>query len=209
MGPEQEAELQLVLRAKDGDERAVSQLINNYMPLIKSIAKGMFVPGASYDDAIQEGRIAVFKAVQYFKGETGFPQFTAMVVRRKMYDLLRNHTRNKHVVLNEASRLESPLYGDAAMETTRTLYDILPDDGPEPHDTLEDKEVAIKLRAALMRSVRTELDAKVLQKYMRGYSYAQIAFTIGRTEKSVDNTLQRIRKNLKSEWLRVMAEHAQ
>ena len=209
MTPEQQAELQLVLRAKDGDERAMESIITKYMPLIKSIAHGMFVPGASFDDAVQEGRIAVFQAVRYFKGETGFAQFAAMVARRKMFDLLRKQTRNKHKALNEASRLESPLHGDAAMESTRTLHDIIPDDGPEPYDAVQDKDVADKLRAALIRSVRTELDAQVLQKCMRGYSYAQIAFTIGRTEKSVDNTLQRIRKNLKTEWRAVIAEYAQ
>lgn len=209
MSLEQAKELELVLRAKDGDERAMERIIQKYLPLIHNVAHGMFVPGASFDDAVQVGRIAVFQAVKYFKGETGFPQFAAMVVRRKMYDLLRNHTRGKHSLLNKASRLDTPLYGDTSMESTRTLYDVLPDDGPEPHDAVQDKELAQKLKAALMRSVRTELDAKVLQKYLRGYSYQQIAFTIGRTEKCVDNTMQRIRKNLKAEWREVIAEYAQ
>ena len=67
-------ELALVARIQAGDDRASTQLIRKYEPLIHRYAHkyGWMAPAHSHDDLVQEGRLAIHRAALAFEPERGF-----------------------------------------------------------------------------------------------------------------------------------------
>ncbi|MGI6701599.1 MAG: sigma-70 family RNA polymerase sigma factor [Christensenellales bacterium] len=63
---EHEETLQLIAKAQQGDEEALSVLVLSNMPLIKSIVKRYKSRNLEYDDLIQLGSMGLIKAVKNF-----------------------------------------------------------------------------------------------------------------------------------------------
>lgn len=58
--------IELVLRAKNGDEQAKNQLIEQNQPLIKSLLRRYLGKGVEYDDLFQLGCLGFVKAINKF-----------------------------------------------------------------------------------------------------------------------------------------------
>lgn len=74
-----EQTLDLIEKAKDGDEKAKSELINNNSPLIKSLIKRFMNKGIEYDDLYQIGAMGFLKAIKNFDASFGV-KFSTYVV---------------------------------------------------------------------------------------------------------------------------------
>lgn len=90
--------LQLVKKAKGGDQRALKKIIQQYEPLVHKMARkySWMSFSHSYDDMLQEGRIAIFKAIHKFQPEKGYQFMTLLFpsVRGAVQGLARKD--NKH-----------------------------------------------------------------------------------------------------------------
>lgn len=177
--------------ARSGNQEALNQLIQYYEPEIRKIACKYFLPRAEYEDLLQEGRIAIFKAITSYDptSEIPFLHFLRMVIKRKLIDSLRAHNRQKHLNLNGAFSLNNTLSDDQDESFINTI--------PNAEDP-ETKIIAIdETRSFLKELTRgfSELELKVFQYYfLAGMKQREMAQYLGLSPKSLDNAIQRIRR---------------
>src|SRR5437867_3328858 len=120
-------DLQLVLRARNGDEVALDQLIRRYTGFVRLKASSYFLAGGDSEDLIQEGLIGLYKAVRDFRTdkETSFRSFAELCVTRQIITAIKTATRFKHAPLNTyVSFSHTPAGQEADGECT--LVDALP-----------------------------------------------------------------------------------
>lgn len=185
------SEEDLLKAARSGDEDALNELIRSYEPEIRKIACKYFLQRADYDDLIQEGRIAIYKAIQSYntQAEVPFLHFVRMVIKRKLIDSLRAHTRQKHINLNQAYSLNNSL-GDGQEEI---FLNIMPN-AEDPEATV----IAIDEARSLIRQLSQELSKLELlvfnYHFIGGYKQREVSEQLGLHPKSLDNAIQRIRR---------------
>src|SRR6266480_6877271 len=95
-------DLQLALRARNGDESALDALIRRYTGFVRLKASSYFLAGGESEDLIQEGLIGLCKAVRDFRSdkETSFRSFAELCVTRQIITAIKTATRFKHHALN-------------------------------------------------------------------------------------------------------------
>ena len=96
-------DLQLVLRARNGDEAALDELMRRYTGFVRLKASSYFLAGGDSEDLIQEGLIGLYKAVRDFRTdkETSFRSFAELCVTRQIITAIKTATRFKHQPLNQ------------------------------------------------------------------------------------------------------------
>src|SRR6476619_5758370 len=126
-------DLQLAMRARNGDSTALDALIRRYTGFVRLKASSYFLAGGDGDDLIQEGLIGLYKAVRDFRPdkETSFRSFAELCVTRQIITAIKTATRFKHTPLNTyVSFSHTPAGQDGEGECT--LGDALP--GPAVHE---------------------------------------------------------------------------
>src|ERR687886_913608 len=126
-------DLQLVLKARNGDQAALDQLIRRYTGFVRLKASSYFLAGGDGEDLVQEGLIGLYKAVRDFRPdkETSFRSFAELCVTRQIITAIKTATRFKHAPLNTyVSFSHTPAGQDADSDVT--LGDALP--GPSVDD---------------------------------------------------------------------------
>ncbi|GMQ65104.1 RNA polymerase sporulation sigma factor SigH [Vallitalea maricola] len=187
---------QLVELVRDGDNEALDYLMNKYKILVEKKAKSYFLIGASRDDIIQEGMIGLFKAIRDFKEEktASFYSFADLCVTRQIISAVKASTRQKHLPLNSYISLNKPSYEEENDKTT--LIDKMPSRKIiNPEDLLIGQENLSIIEHELNERL-SKLEKEVLQSYIYGKSYVEIAVNLKRPVKSIDNALQRIKKKV-------------
>ena len=189
---------ELIVRLRDGEERITEYLMNKYKNLVRRKARSMYILGADSDDLIQEGMIGLFKAVRDYDigRDASFFTFAELCISRQMYTAVQAAKRQKHFPLNTYIPLDAGSTNQEGREES-TLADRIADRaGLSPEELVLDKERV----AYLEKTIETELsdfEKQVLDLYMTGMSYSQIAKVLGREEKATDNALQRLKSKIK------------
>lgn len=178
-------ELLHLLESEEAD--VMEFLLNKYKPLVKRQARTLYLIGGETDDLIQEGMIGLFKAIRNFQigGEYSFYAFAELCVTRQMYTAVQASNRKKHAPLNSYVSLEE---GTELSREQKTM-----DQNPE--ELLIDQE-NLENRYDQIHRRLSDLEKLVLELSLEGKTYRQIAAVIGKNEKAVDNTLQRLKKKL-------------
>lgn len=185
----------IALLARDGDEAALEVLLNKYKNFVRSKARSYFLIGADHEDIVQEGMIGLFKAVRDFKPDklSSFRAFAELCVTRQIITAIKTATRQKHIPLNSYVSLNRPIYDE---ESDRTLMDVLSEvqmAGPEELLISQEDYSSVENRIS---EVLSDLEMEVLNSYLEGKSYQEIAQDLGRHVKSIDNALQRVKRKL-------------
>ena len=186
---------EVVYEAKKGDCRAQEYLISKYENFVKAKAKSYFLIGADKEDIYQEGMIGLYKAIRDFKADklTSFKAFAEICVTRQIITAIKTATRQKHIPLNTYISLNKPIYEE---DSDRTLIDVLSElKITDPEELIIGKE-QIKHIEGEMAKVLSNLEMEVLQSYLDGKSYQEIACDLDRQAKSIDNALQRVKRKL-------------
>lgn len=189
---------ELLDRLRRGEEPIRDYLCEKYKNLVKSKAKSMFILGADNEDLIQEGMIGLFKAVRDFDSgrDASFYTFAELCVSRQMYTAVQASKRKKHFPLNTYVSLDG---GDSAPDEQegRYLAELLADRAElSPEELFLDKERVEYLEEAIDREL-SDFERQVLDLYVTGMSYSQIAKVLGRDEKATDNALQRLKAKIR------------
>ena len=177
---------ELCALAQQGSRDAEEILVGRYHRLVRSCARPYFLAGGDSEDLLQEGMIGLIKAMREFRPdrESGFQTFAEVCIRSRLCSVIRASRAGKHSPLNESVPL------NAFLLDAQPQYSQL-----DPEDLLIDREKA----AALLNQVRSqlsELEIRVLDLYLDGCSCGEIAATVGKPYKSVDNAVQRIRRKI-------------
>src|SRR5213082_2334487 len=190
-------DLQLVLRARNGDGVAMDVLIRRYTGFVRLKASSYFLAGGDSEDLIQEGLIGLYKAVRDFRAdkETSFRSFAELCVTRQIITAIKTATRFKHAPLNTyVSFSHTPAGQDSDGDCT--LGDALP--GPSVDDpaicvisTEELQSLVFCLGTGL-----SKLESDALRLYLEGLSYEEMAEQLDCDTKTIDNALQRVKRKV-------------
>lgn len=186
---------EVVDQAKTGDARAQEYLISKYENFVKAKSKSYFLIGADKEDIYQEGMIGLYKAIRDFKADrlASFKAFAELCITRQIITAIKTATRQKHIPLNTYISLNKPIYEE---ESDRTLIDVLSElKITDPEELIIGKE-QLKHIEGEMAKVLSDLEMEVLQSYLDGKSYQEIACDLDRQAKSIDNALQRVKRKL-------------
>ena len=194
---EQCSDEELIVRLRDGESAITDYIMEKYKNLVKSKAKSMYILGADREDLIQEGMIGLFKAVRdYDTGrDASFSTFADLCVSRQMYTAVQAAGRKKHAPLNTYISLYATLSEKEGGEDFEMINSVISREEKSPEELLIDRENLELLEKAIDREL-SGFEKQVLDLYLTGMKYTQIAKVLGKDEKSTDNALQRIRNKI-------------
>ena len=194
-GAPEASEYALLAAAKSGDSGAMECVLDRYGSLVRMRARNYFIAGSDRDDVIQEGMIGLYKAIRDFRFDkmTSFRAFADLCITRQILTAVKTATRQKHAPLNHSISINKPQYqGD----DTRALLDVL--ESPtscDPQELLVTHELRGSVREQIERTL-SQLESKVLSLYLEGMTYSEMCYELNRRSKSIDNSLQRIKRKI-------------
>lgn len=173
-----------------GDAEAGNALVLRYSRLVKVCTRPFFLAGGDSEDLLQEGMIGLLSAIREFdpNGGSSFRSFAELCIRRRVISAARSAARQKHAPLNDGVSLEQLQSGES-----QHIFQQLTTRSPE--DLVLDQAWADAFLAACSRFL-SDFENRILMDYLHGLSYAEMAQRCGRSEKSIDNAIQRIRRKL-------------
>lgn len=187
---------ELISIAKTGDKSALEYLLDKYKNFVRVKARSYFLIGADREDLIQEGMIGLYKAIRDFRDDkqASFRAFAELCITRQIITAIKTANRQKHIPLNSYISLNrSPYYDD---DSDRTLAEVLPGtDVTDPIEIVISGEELKGIRSSF-GEILSDLEAKVIRRYIEGKSYCEIADELDREVKSVDNALQRVKRKI-------------
>ena len=186
----------LVRLAQSGDNDAMEQLCAEYKDTVRMLARPYFLIGADRDDLIQEGMIGLYKAVRDYEPghDMSFRSFAELCIVRQIITAIKQATRKKHVPLNTYISF----YKATDDENERTLIDTMPAARTDNPEELIISRESMTDMTKMLDTMLTPLEKNVLELFLEGRSYQEIAAVLGRGPKTVDNALQRIKKKLEA-----------
>jgi RNA polymerase sporulation-specific sigma factor len=193
-----QGDLNLVLRARNGSDAALDQLIRRYQPFVRLKASSYFLAGGDSDDLQQEGLIGLYKAIRDYRvdRETSFRSFAELCITRQIITAIKGATRNKHQPLNGYISFSHTPAGTDPEGGECTLGDAIagsPTLDPASRVISSDELDSL---VAMLGSSLSPLESEVLAAFMAGESYDAIAAQAGCDPKAVDNALQRVKRKI-------------
>jgi RNA polymerase sporulation-specific sigma factor len=192
-------DLQLVLKARNGDGQALDALMRRYTGFVRLKASSYFLAGGDADDLLQEGLIGLYKAVRDFRAdkETSFRSFAELCVTRQIITAIKTATRFKHSPLNTyVSFSHTPAGQDGDNECT--LGDALPGPGVDDPAVCVISTEELQSLVFCLGTGLSPLESQALKLYLEGNSYDQMAVILECDTKTIDNALQRVKRKVVS-----------
>jgi RNA polymerase sporulation-specific sigma factor len=190
-------DLQLVLKARNGNSAALDALIRRYNGFVRLKASSYFLAGGDGDDLVQEGLIGLYKAVRDFNPqmETSFRSFAELCVTRQIITAIKTATRFKHAPLNTyVSFSHTPAGQDPDSECT--LGDALPGPGVDDPAVVVISTQELQSLIGCLGSGLSSLESDALRLYLEGDSYEIMAEKLDCDTKTIDNALQRVKRKV-------------
>lgn len=187
---------QLIRKLREGNQEITDYIMNKYKNLVRKKAKAMFLIGGDSDDLIQEGMIGLFKAIRDYNcdKEASFYSFADLCITRQLYSAVQASNRLKHIPLNSYVSLYQDINHSTEEETP--LLEVLQTlTEKSPEEKFIDQENVSNIQDKLEKNL-SKFENEVLQLYITGLGYVQIAEILDKPAKSVDNALQRIKNKL-------------
>lgn len=187
---------QLIGQLRSGDSGVMDYILDKYKPLVRKKANAVFLIGGETDDLIQEGMIGLFKAVRdYDEGkEASFFSFAELCITRQLYKAVEASNRKKHAPLNTYISF----YSETG-EEGHSLAETLTTGGMgDPEQMIIDQENLKQFWDGL-REHLSSMEQQVLDEYLQGNNYQQIAEHMNKPSKTIDNALQRIKTKVRQE----------
>ena len=181
----------------ESDEEAKDILLKKYSYIINVVIKKYIMAslklGIEYNDLYQEGLIGLLNAINNFKEQKDikFSTFAFLCIKRKILTAVKNANRKKHSILNESYSLDYKQDDDIRSfdNTLSTTYGGL-------EDVLVSKEDSEYFNRRLNDDL-TDFERMVYDLRINDFTYEEIAQTLGKTQKSIERTLDRIRIKIK------------
>lgn len=191
---------QILALGRAGEDEATEFLLQKYGYLVKREVRTVYLIGAETEDLAQEGMIGLFKAIRDYSPDkaASFSTFASVCIRRQIQNAITNSNRKKHVPLNSYVSL----YMNSEEGDNFMLEERLSTSREEDPEKLLIAREQIEDRNARIKKELSKLEQQVLKLYLQGLSYEEIAEQLGKTEKSIDNALQRIRGKLSKNKIR-------
>lgn len=194
MGRIEREDEDIIRQIQAGNQELTDYIMDKYKYLVKKKAKAMYILGGDNDDLIQEGMIGLFKAIRDFDCEQdySFHAFAEICIARQMYSAMKAAGRQKHAPLNTYVSFHTMIGGE---EEEGELMDMLKSVEKTPEELVIGRE-DLQQMAEIIDKKLSVMEKEVLDLYISGISYKEIAKILGKSEKSIDNALQRMKGKL-------------
>lgn len=159
------------------------EVVSQYARLVRAVIRPYFLSGGDVDDLYQEGMIGLLKAIRTYDPTRSprFEAYAAVCIRNRILDTLR---RQAHEWEKQLCRVDGPQF----------LVDHSADNiFSDPETEVLASESAYEIKTVLS-GLLSALEASVLESYLQGYTVSEIAESLKRPAKSVDNAIRRIRR---------------
>ena len=180
--------------AASGDRIAEEALVMRYNRLVRVCARPYFLAGGDSEDLIQEGMVGLLNAIREYDPGKGssFRTYVETCIRNRILSAIRAAARDKHTPLNHYVSYETPL-----LDGNTDSYPLSASRQPQqnPEDMLISREER-RERLGTLKGQLSGFEAQILDLYLRGLSYVEIASEVDRSPKAVDNAVQRIRRKV-------------
>lgn len=194
MNFEQYTDEEIILLIKEGNQDATEYLLKKYSPLVRKSTRTLYLIGADTEDLSQEGMIGLFKAIQNYQADNSasFYTFAKICIDRQIYSAIKASNRKKHSPLNSYISF----YSRGSEDETELINNLEAGNDSNPEHVILDKE-NISYIEALLEECLSTLEKAVFHLYLDGKSYSDIAASLNKPVKSIDNAVQRIREKIK------------
>ena len=185
---------QLIRDFRNGDREIMDHLMMKYQAMVRKKARAMYLFGGENEDLIQEGMIGLIKAVRDYDPDQGasFASFAELCVSRQMYSAIEASKRKKHIPLNSYVSL----YDDSGQEGEERRTPLIDTIEPVRDNDPEVLYLGKKFTEVFIEQLKdtlSPLENHVLYLHLMGTDYKTIAELLGKSPKSIDNALQRIK----------------
>ena len=176
----------LCLELQSGNAAAGDILAYRYRRLVRCCAHPYFLAGGDSEDLLQEGMVGLIKAMREYDPHqaASFCTFAEVCIRRRLYSVLKSASSGKHQPLNQAIPL-NPSFFDVSLAFAQV----------DPEVLLIDREKTAGLLEYTCKQL-SAFEAEILGYYLDGFTCREIAETVGKPPKSVENAVQRIRRKI-------------
>lgn len=159
--PSAPSEEERVSRALDGDGRAFAELVEPHLALMFRVAARLCQSPVLAEDAVQDALAVAYRRLSGYRPGTSLRAFLVTIAAGQAETLLRSERRRKR----------------------REEHALVFESEPTPADELEAKDLANRLRLALL-ALPEKRRAVALLRLDAGLSYAEIAQALATTEAS-------------------------
>jgi len=179
----------LAQKVAEGDSVAEETLVSEYVQLVRACARPFFLAGGDGEDLIQEGMLGLLSAIRTFDPSKGarFSTYAKYCIRRRIYSAIRSASCYKHTPLNSYISLESQKLEE---NNTQNVYFFR-----DTEDFVIERESVGEVEKLLYGAL-SRFETDVLKLFLDGTSYKDMAAQLGKSIKSIDNAVQRIRRKL-------------
>ncbi len=148
--------------------------------------EGAFLDQILTVSACKEGMLGLIKAMREYdpNQNASFCTFAEICIRRRLYSVLKSASSGKHQPLNQAIPL-NPSFFDVSLAFAQV----------DPEVLLIDREKTAGLLEYACKQL-SAFEAEILGYYLDGLTCREIAETVGKPPKSVENAVQRIRRKI-------------
>ena len=189
-------DVRLIIRARNGEQAAMDQLIKKYHSFVRLKASSYFLAGGDADDLIQEGLVGLCKAVRDFRvdKETSFRSFAELCITRQIITAIKTATRYKHAALNSYVSFSQTPAGQEDGDVT--VGDALPGPGVDDPVVCVISSEELESLVFCLGTGLSSLESNSLRLYLEGLSYEEMAEELGCDTKTIDNALQRVKRKI-------------
>ncbi|MCD7729743.1 MAG: sigma-70 family RNA polymerase sigma factor [Clostridia bacterium] len=174
---------ELAVLAQKGDKAAVELLLKRYKNVVLSVARGFFLSGGETEDLVQEGMCGLYSAiVSYSAQKSGFATYAMHCIKNRIIDAVKVSSSSKNYALNNFVPI-----AEGGEEVYR--------EEKSPEDELIKRENRREFLQKMSKNL-SSFEFKVIVMYMDGLTMAEIASSVGKPVKSIDNAIQRSKRKL-------------
>ena len=137
--------------------------------------------------------MGLLSAIREYNSDMGssFKNYVELCVKRRLLSAVKSASRLKHAFLNDGVSLEEILSEESRNLAAYSVEAF----SRSPEEQVLARESKNDFISTFSRYL-SRFEVKVLELYLDGLSYSEIADSCGKTQKSVDNAVQRIRNKL-------------
>lgn len=182
---------QTIRNAQSGNENAIQEIFSEFKNIIHMGTKKYFFYSGDRDDVIQEAMIGLLKAISGFdeSKNASFTTFAILCIKRQIITAIKSSNAGKNRILNMA------MNSSEEEDTSNMSYGNKSFNFYNPEEIFMSKERFRELNKYLKTNL-SKMENEVFEYMLAEMSYTEIAAKTGRDPKSVDNTIQRIKKKL-------------
>lgn len=187
-GTDRKELLSLILSVREGDQEAFSILLDQYRPLIESLAARFSDEEKSQlhrEDLRQEATVVFYHSILTYdveQDEVDFGLYAKICISNALLSKLRLQKR-------QVSELSSDLFAEGEL--------LEEEESEDPSFRILEEERIQALDAMIRRSL-SGFEYRIWQLYMSGRTAKEIGRLVSKDEKSVTNAIYRIRKKLRA-----------